>query len=86
MALLRDHSFAIATETKCQGQRDHLVVDGTWTVEEPDTLVLTFDNMNASDEVTKVKIGKCPDTTPDATEECLTWSEDDVQFVLRASK
>jgi hypothetical protein len=84
MVVKPNHSFSITIDTRCSSDRDHLVVYGIWDAKDPDELELTFDNMNADAEKTKVKISKCPEA--DNNEDCLSWQEDDVTFLLYPAK
>lgn len=71
--------FRITIQTRCQSDRDHLVLSGTWVTGDPDVLRLVFSNDDGPDEVLDCRVGACPD---DGAAQCVTCTSDDVTFSL----
>jgi len=78
LALARNRTFDLRIETRCQGQKDVTRIGGAWTGDGKDGVVLTFHNDAAADEKMACQLAACPD----APEECLACSSEDVSFTL----
>jgi hypothetical protein len=77
--LKKTKKFAIRIATKCQGQKDVTQLDGTWSTEGNDTLVLSFEAEEGATESMICRFAACPEDP----EDCLTCAQDDVSFTMR---
>jgi hypothetical protein len=77
----KDRRFSISIESKCQGSNDRLRVSGRYVGEEPDKLLLTFQNQDGPEEHLDCRVEACEEVTdgPD----CIRCQSDDVGFVVK---
>ncbi len=77
----KDRRFNISIESKCQGSHDRLRVAGRYVGEEPDKLLLTFQNEDGPEEHLECRVEACEDVVdgPD----CIRCQSDDVGFVVK---
>jgi hypothetical protein len=80
LTLTKERRFNISIESKCQGSHDRLRVSGRFVGEEPDKLVLTFQNQDGPEERLDCRVEACEQVTdgPD----CIRCQSDDVGFVV----
>jgi hypothetical protein len=78
LTLKKTRAFAIRILSRCQGNKDQTDLDGKWTSEGNDTVVLHFENEGAAAEALVCRFARCEETD----EECLTCGDDDTAFTL----
>jgi hypothetical protein len=81
LVLGKDRRFSISIESRCQGSHDRLRVSGRFVGEEPDKLILTFQNEDGPEERLDCHVEACADVVdgPD----CIRCQSDDVGFVVK---
>lgn len=79
LKLTKARKFDIKITTKCQGQKDVTSLDGKWSSEGADTLVLSFENEEGPLENMVCRFAACADVP----EDCLTCSQEDVSFTMQ---
>lgn len=79
LTLKKSRKFAIRIATRCQGQKDVTELDGTWSSEGTDTLVLTFETSEGPGENMVCRFATCAEDP----EDCLTCAQDDVSFTMQ---
>jgi hypothetical protein len=86
LTLKKNRRFSIRVTTRCQGRKDVTDLDGSFTTEGTDTVVLSFENEDGPTEKMVCRFGACdPDASAEARDdgaECLTCGEEDVSFTL----
>ena len=81
LVLTRERRFTISIETRCQGSSDKLRVAGRFVGEEPDKLVLTFQNQDGPEEQLECRVEACENVADGP--ECIRCQSDDVGFVVK---
>jgi hypothetical protein len=79
LKLTKTRKFGIKILTRCQGRKDVTDLDGTWSSEGDDTVVLSFENEEGPVETMVCRFAECAD----APEDCLTCTQDDVTFTMQ---
>jgi hypothetical protein len=84
LSFTKERRFSISLESKCQGEHDRLRVSGRFVGEEPDKLLLTFQNEDGPEEKLECRIEACEQVTdgPD----CIRCQSEDVGFVVAPKK
>jgi hypothetical protein len=80
LTLTKERRFSISIESRCQGNHDRLKVSGRFVGEEPDKLVLTFQNQDGPEEKLDCRVEACEQVTDGP--ECIRCQSDDVGFVV----
>jgi hypothetical protein len=81
LTLAKERRFSILIESRCQGSSDRLRVTGRFVGEEPDKLLLTFQNDDGPEEHLDCKVEACED--PVDGPECIRCQSDDVGFFVK---
>ena len=81
LTLSKERRFSILIESRCQGQSDRLRVSGRFVGEEPDRLLLTFQNEDGPEEKLDCRVEACESAVDGP--ECIRCQSDDVGFFVK---
>jgi hypothetical protein len=79
LTLRRTRGFGIRILTRCQGDKQETELEGKWTSEGGDTVVLQFENQDGPTETMTCRLSTCDDVP----EDCLSCGDADVSFTLQ---
>ena len=77
--LKRTRKFALQIKTACKSEKWTTNLDGKWQGVGEDKVELVFRDVGSGDEPIEVLLSACADGEGD----CLTWTMEDLAFVLK---